>query len=143
MIRYELKDKKRQTQLLTVFPDFLEALTHAVNNRKANEKFVKVSSGYYEYSINVYFEEVEGHEEYDPNNWNEYPAVKPPEGVKMRIEYFQGNWDYTGGLLAVFSKGEWHTSDVDGKAWSTIANENVKRFRPWDDNVKPTEWVAP
>ena len=133
MIRYELKDKDKQAKYLALFPDFLMALNDVMEDRDPTKGYVTVKSGCYEYSINVYFEEVEGHEEYSPDQWNEFPAVKPPEGVKMRVEYYNGSREYTGGIMAVYSDGEWRTSDTDGRGRTPIAAPNVKRFRPWVD----------
>ena len=128
MTRYELKDKDKQAKYLAVFPDFLTALTNAINHRDPDARWIRVQSGEYEYSVNVYPEEVETFAEYDPHAWNSYPEVTPPEGVWMRC----GGHDH--------STGVWLRAALvfDGKNWKDTRGDTywlgtVERFRPWDE----------
>lgn len=96
--------------------------------------------------------DVEFVHECDPNDWNEYPNVKPPKGVPMRIEYK----DREGNIVrecAVFIdvKGAplpsyWFSARSLGKigcavdeAYSVDDNNYLVedgmelRFRPWED----------
>ena len=78
----------------------------------------------------VYFteDEVEDIPEYDPNDWNEYPSVTPPEEVLMRVECTYGKETFR--YCAIFKKGVWwHEKDGDCDGNRFIS---VKRFRPWD-----------
>ena len=130
MTRYELKDKDKQAKYLAVFPDFLTALTNAMNHRDPDARWVSVQSGEYEYSVNVYPEEVETFAEYDPHAWNDYPNVTPPEGVLMRIEgqyAKRPELEYYGALM--YLEGAWHFADTVEIADNVI----VERFRPWND----------
>lgn len=67
---------------------------------------------------------------YNPNNWNNYPDVTPPEGVLMRVEFI-----YDGILrrnCAIFENGAWHIT-AEGKAdYDHLTLDDVKRFRPWE-----------
>lgn len=68
--------------------------------------------------------------EYDPHAWNEYPAVKPPEGVLMRVEFI---FD---GILrrncSTFEKGAWRITKSDDPSYD-ITLDGVTRYRPWED----------
>ena len=83
------------------------------------------------YRFRVFFrkDEIEAVPVYDPKAWNDYPAVKPPEGIWMRLE-FTGNGVRRGHRM-MYSRGEW----VDG-ATSIYMYNDVRdaRFRPWDDD---------
>ena len=130
MTRYELKDKDKQAKFLAVFPDFLTALTNAINHRDPDARWIRVQSGEYEYSVNVYPEDVETFAEYDPHAWNSYPEVTPPEGVLMRIEgqyAKRPELEYYGALM--YLEGAWHFADTVEIADNVI----VERFRPWND----------
>ena len=73
--------------------------------------------------------EIEEVPEYDPNAWNSYPDVTPPEGVLMRIEFI-----YDGILrrnCAIFENGAWYIA-ADRKALYDFTIDNVKRYRPWE-----------
>lgn len=59
---------------------------------------------------------------YDPNAWNNYPDVMPPEGVLMRCEHDDGD---TYCFAAKYDGGEWF--DIYG------TEVPVNRFRPWDE----------
>lgn len=68
--------------------------------------------------------------EYDPHGWNEYPAVTPPEGVLMRVEFTLGGVLYRN--CSVFEKGAWRITQ-NGNASYDITLDGVTRFRPWED----------
>lgn len=69
--------------------------------------------------------------EYNPHDWNEFPKVKPPYNVMMRVE------TYTGQGYKLFYN---HLGDGDfwcdpnyllmPKAFS----DDVTRFRPWNED---------
>ncbi len=142
MTRYELKDKEKQAKYLAAFPDFLEALRYGIQEQ-IDPNWITVASGVLMYKITLHASEIQTIPEYDPNAWNEYPTIKPPVGVPMRIEYKTCK-GHIGGILALFFDGTWHRCTPDGTTCFLILDRDVKRFRPWDDdNVKPTEWVAP
>ena len=75
-------------------------------------------------------DELEEVSEYNPKAWNEYPAVKPPEGVLMRVEFI---FD---GILrrncSTFEKGAWRITKSDDPSYD-ITLDGVTRFRPWED----------
>lgn len=77
-----------------------------------------------EFSIN----EIEEVIEYNPNGWNNYPDVTPPESVMMRVDCFNES-----GLLIHSCRGYWN-----GQCWMTwngykLDDAQTIRFRPWED----------
>ncbi len=141
MIRYELKDKERQAALEKALPVFKKMLQHACENHRPEyfdeHKSVAVfystvdgTWGSGEWMIELPTDDIEVIKEYDPNKWNNYPEVTPPEGVLMRIE---GQYDkrpeleYYGALM--YLEGAWHFADTSEIADNVI----VERFRPWDE----------
>ena len=140
-MKYRLKDQEFQKRLDELTNgDFTKKL-----ESEARKKFVDILN---QYVVQVYFgdfdiftnrfsvvfrlDEVEEIPEYDPNSWNPYPDVAPPEGVWMRVEtangfgfkvrYFHGDWiDNRHDMIDEFS---------DGK---------VVKFRPWDDDMSGGE----
>ena len=77
-------------------------------------------------------DEIESVPEYNPNAWNEYPDVTPPEGVMMRVEArtlddYGERWivKFYG---AIYVNGAWRSS-VEIKYPETL---QIFRFRPWE-----------
>ena len=68
--------------------------------------------------------------EYNPNAWNEFPKVRPPYNVMMRVETYFGQ-----GYKLSYNHFE------DGDFWcdpncilmSGAFSDGVTRFRPWED----------
>ena len=141
MIRYELKDKERQAALEKALPVFKKMLQHACENHRPEyfdeHKSVAVfystvdgTWGSGEWLIELPTDDIEVIKEYDPNKWNNYPEVTPPEGVLMRIEgqyAKRPELEYYGALM--YLEGAWHFADTVEIADNVI----VERFRPWND----------
>ena len=149
MFRYELKNKMKMAAFIAALPGFMEALQRAGQTGTFDNVYYCVGSVHTEnmdapgeWRVNIPADEVEAIEPYNPNRWNNYPAVKPPIGVPMRIEYKTCK-GHIGGILALFFDGMWHRCTPDGTTCFLTLDRDVKRFRPWDDDFKPTEWVAP
>lgn len=65
--------------------------------------------------------------EYNPNGWNSFPEVEPPEGVLMRVECNQMK------TCLVFENGKWRYPSGESFENYEFAFP-VKRFRPWDED---------
>lgn len=71
----------------------------------------------------IFGDEIEEVNEYDPQQWNKYPAVTPPVGVWMQLENHHG-----AGFKARYTgNGEWR----DFYGVSQIVFDG--RFRPWEE----------
>lgn len=141
MTKYRLKDQELQKMLDEISNgDFSHRLQNELQDIRGNGTtdadyriFFGFMSGRAElvnrFSMLLYDHEIEAIQEYNPNEWNSYPDVTPPEGVLMRVEFV---FD---GLLrrncAIFENGAWRVS-ANGKASYDVTLDNVKRFRPWE-----------
>ena len=68
--------------------------------------------------------------EFNPYDWNDYPAITPPENVLMRID--AGDAGKFCGYYRVFCDGPcW--CHADGTIMPEALSRSVVRFRPWDD----------
>ena len=67
-------------------------------------------------------------EDYDPNRWNRFPEVTPPEGVWMRVETDMGF-----GFKARFQFGDWLDNRNDIVGEKDGIDGTAIRFRPWED----------
>lgn len=69
------------------------------------------------------------HPVYDPNEWNRFPEVEPPEDILMRVE------TKTGQRICAY----WHKY-AEGGCWvyaggpimPEALSKTVERYRPWD-----------
>lgn len=139
MFRYELKNKMKMAAFIAALPGFMEALQRAGQTGTFDNVYYCVGSIHTEkinapgeWRVNIPADEVEAFELYNPNRWNNYPAVKPPEGVLMRIEgqyAKRPELEYYGALM--YLEGAWHFADTVEIADNVI----VERFRPWDEET--------
>lgn len=67
--------------------------------------------------------------QYDPNAWNSFPEVTPPEGVLMRVETKTGR-NFCGYYHIYEEGGCWCYND--GILCPKAISESVTRFRPWE-----------
>ena len=129
MKRYELKDKEKQRMLEKLLPDFDQKLRWAYSegmNREMGGVDDLVT-------IRIHFrlDDVELVEAYDPNKWNNYPEVTPPEEVPL---YVEASW-FCGSVLRgklVFKHGEWFFPSGE----PFISGASVTRFRAQKEEDK-------
>ena len=74
-------------------------------------------------------DELEEVPEYNPNGWNEFPAVKPPYNMMMRIKMKNGY--LRAGYLKKFPDGDsW--VNPNGVLMCNAENAEIELFRPWE-----------
>lgn len=73
--------------------------------------------------------EIEEVPEYDPNAWNSFPEVTPPEGVRMRVET-EGGRKFCGYYHTFAEGGCWCYED--GTVCPEAISKSVKRYRTWE-----------
>lgn len=73
--------------------------------------------------------EIEEVPEYDPNAWNRFPEVEPPEGVLMRVEA-EGVRKFCGYYHTFAEGGCWCYED--GTVCPEAISKSVKRYRTWE-----------
>ena len=134
---WHLKDRQLEQKLIAIDSEFREKLNKECerldsNNDKDLFIYNQVILSLIHNSnllgkIHFCGEDVEYIPEYDPQNWNKYPEVTPPENVLMRVE----------------CDGNMHTALIyKANRWQFESGENfqglekiykVRRFRPWED----------
>lgn len=136
MAKYRLKDQELQKKLDEITDgDFSECL-----EKGAVDQFCRVGSigvtcgrfgcnGHPRLKIDFYLHEYEELKEYNPNDWNSYPDVTPPEGVLMRVETTTGS-KFCGYYHTFAEGGCWCYQD--GTVCSEATSKSVERYRPWE-----------
>lgn len=67
--------------------------------------------------------------EYNPNDWNDFPDVTPPENVLMRVETTTGS-KFCGYYHTFAEGGCWCYQD--GTVCPESISKSVKRYRTWE-----------
>lgn len=136
MTKYRLKDQELQKKLDEITDgDFSECL-----EKGAVDQFCRVGSigvtcgrfgcnGHPRLKIDFYLHEYEELKEYNPNDWNSYPDVTPPEGVLMRVETTTGS-KFCGYYHTFAEGGCWCYQE--GTVCSEATSKSVERYRPWE-----------
>ena len=147
MMRYRLKDRELQRKLDEISEgDFSRALKNErfefVQRQGSDGRFVRVRFGNRyvgtEWFIRIYVAdfrewEFEKAELYDPNSWNRFPEVTPPEDELMRLEVTNPKSlrHTTYCYAAKFKNGEWVKDCTENTV--LIGDFDAVRFRPWED----------
>lgn len=138
---WHLKDRELE-RVLEKYSDgnFVKALNFAIERDLIDAANVvtveferKFLSRGYTNDLSFRTDELEDIPEYNPNAWNEYPKVTPPEGVLMRVEARTLD-DYGERLIVKF----YGATYVDGAWRSSVEIEypetlQIFRFRPWKE----------
>lgn len=82
------------------------------------------------FTVTLFKDEVYEIAEYDPNKWNKYPEVTPPEGVWMRVEQFSNN--KVRRTAGIFRDGKWYGKRDIGDQYFDDKLDNVVLYRPWE-----------
>lgn len=139
-MKYRLKDRELQEKLDAISGgDFSKKLQDPA---KSEEGFAVAYGDFPETNglrhLSIFLaDEIEEVPEYDPNAWNEWPDVTPPEKVLLRAEILTERYDQNGpepkgGLPRYRGCAKWIGYwDFFGDAHVSM-NETV-RFRPWED----------
>lgn len=128
---WHLKNRELENQLLKIDSKFLENLNFYTDLRKDWDFFIVNISfpGFSSLSLRVNPKDLEEIPEYNPDTWNEYPKVTPPEGVLMRVETLCGNSTFR--ECAIFDHGIWK-EEKNGKPDDLVIGEII-RFKLWDN----------
>lgn len=143
---WHLKDRELENKLIAIDTDFIERLNQNCEIWDSNHNEDLFELMHFEQILryknkllgNLLFTGVQLEEvsDFNPNAWNEYPAVTPPDGVLMRVECFSLIFRKLCRTCAIFCNGQWFV-ELAGEADTEFPLENtmikVKRFRPWED----------
>ena len=135
---WHLKDRELEKKLIAIDPEFVDKLQTEEGCGK-HGFYLDLGGCVYcgdcgvpKIQIYLVREELEEVAEYNPNAWNEYPAVTPPDNVLMRLEFTET--ESTGKpkrhyVAATFNGITWGTRD----SYSASFKMTKCRFRPWED----------
>lgn len=126
MTTYRLRDRKLQQKLDELSHGAFSEMLKTMGRFLVKKQATNVQLGESRFTVTLFREDIEIAPEYDPNDWNAYPDVTPPEGVLMLVECideddktFKTCAEYVGdGYGAYYWRNEYEI-DVP-----------VKRFRP-------------
>lgn len=128
MTKYRLKDQELQKNLDEIsggsFTESLESI------KKPSCIVFQARNGGPAMSVNLTKQDIEQFLEYDPNKWNKYPEVTPPEGVWMRVEQFSNN--KVRRTAGIFRDGKWYGKHDVCDTYLDETLGNVTLFRPWE-----------
>lgn len=133
---WHLKDRELEKKLIAIDPEFVDKLQ--IKEGCGNYGFYLDLGGCVYCGdvgvpkIQVYFvqEDLEEVPEYNPDDWNEFPAVKPPYNMMMRIKMKNGY--LRAGYLKKFPDGDsW--VNPNGVLMCNAENAEIELFRPWED----------
>ena len=144
---WHLKDRELEKQLIELDPNFLENLDEAMyqfslRENEEGEDLIGVDMEIYRSprfitaQLQIEKTDIEKIADYNPNNWNNYPEVTPPEGVPMRVECFSLIFRKLCRTCAIYFEGKWY-GELDGECNCLLelgGMMKVKRFRPWSED---------
>ena len=149
MTKYRLKDQELQKKLDEISNgDFSRQIEGHLQNIKGRgttdadyRLFFGELPGRYEivnrFSMLLYEHEIEVFEEYNPNDWNVFPDVTPPEGVMMRCIIKTPGRNLDGPepelpKICARTSGVW-----DGRRWQffgygSLCEGSTVEYRTWE-----------
>lgn len=143
MIIYTLKDNERQNALEKVFPGFGDDLQAACDDEfddEFNHVRVRLSHGggiFRDSRVNIKKAAVCAKEVYDPNKWNNYPEVTPPEDISLRCEGHDRDTGRPFRAILRYLDGGFCFDSTDPRLYrSLFPGMVIDRFRPWDEEVE-------
>lgn len=128
-MKYRLKDRELQKKLDEISDGGLSRMLGRLpyyTIQSSEPDFLHFSKNPH-LILEVTSDMLESLREYNPNGWNSFPEVEPPEGVLMRVECNQMK------TCLVFETGKWRYPSGESFENYEFAFP-VKRFRPWDED---------
>ena len=136
---WHLKDRELEKKLIEIAPDFVESLNESLKlgeyeeNYRTYEILFGPYEGCYKFEMHVYDDELEDVPEYNPNGWNEFPAVTPPDSrvcqltvshsLDEPIKYFAAFYD--------FRAKTWRVQDSGRQIDTKVLKDGFVTFRAW------------
>lgn len=129
MTTYRLRDRKLQQKLDELSHGAFSEMLKTMGRFLAQKPATNIKLGESRFTITLFKEDFVIAPEYDPNDWNNFPEVTPPEGVLMRVET-EGGRKFCGYYHTFAEGGCWCYED--GTVCPEAISKSVERYRPWE-----------
>ena len=132
---WHLKNRNIEQALITLCPEFLEALNKAAEVSVGYTNYVPVTlfredpnGEIKESTLFFWINEIEDVEKYNPYGWNKWPGTVPPVKKKMRIDCFDEKHTLVHSCCGYWTGNFW-------MAWNgyELNDAETINFRPWED----------
>lgn len=133
-MKYELKDKKLAELFRSLYSDFDKVLEEEIEDQMENGDYfilLQIPRSECELPDHIHIYKSEIKKPYDPNVWNNYPIITPPNHRLMRIEYRDG-LGAVRRTCGIFSVSENDSFWIDSNGNKIVEFQSL-RFRPWED----------
>lgn len=129
MTTYRLRDRKLQQKLDELSHGAFSEMLKTMGKFLAQKPATHVQLGESRFTVTLFKEDLEIAPEYNPNDWNVFPDVTPPEGVLMRVET-EGGRKFCGYYHTFAEGGCWCYED--GTVCPEALSKSVERYRSWE-----------
>lgn len=137
MPTYRLRDRKLQQKLDELSYGAFSEMLKTMGRFLVEKPATNIQLGTSRFTVTLFKEDFEVEPEYDPNDWNSYPDVTPPEGVMMRCIIKTPGRNLDGPepelpKICARTSGVW-----DGRRWHFFGHGDLREgctveFRTWE-----------
>lgn len=137
MTTYRLRDRKLQQKLDELSHGAFSEMLKTMGKFLAQKTATHVQLGESRFTVTLFKEDFETEPEYDPNDWNVFPDVTPPEGVMMRCIIKTPGRNLDGPepelpKICARTSGVW-----DGRRWQffgygSLCEGSTVEYRTWE-----------
>lgn len=137
MTTYRLRDRKLQQKLDELSHGAFSEMLKTMGRFLVKKQATNVQLGESRFTVTLFREDIEIAPEYDPNDWNVFPDVTPPEGVMMRCIIKTPGRNLDGPepelpKICARTSGVW-----DGRRWHFFGHGDLREgctveFRTWE-----------
>ena len=134
---WHLKDRELEEKLLAIDPKFVSRLDKVTKDALEFEgkgflvAGVEAVEVWYKdevlFALDFSITELKEVEDYNPNDWNEFPKITPPVDVVMRVEFRASSE----GTKAYWDGTDWRRCRNKGFSWDPVIEKDIDRYRPW------------
>ena len=137
MTTYRLRDRKLQQKLDELSHGAFSEMLKTMGRFLVKKQATNVQLGESRFTVTLFREDIEIAPEYDPNDWNIFPDVTPPEGVMMRCIIKTPGRNLDGPepelpKICARTSGVW-----DGRRWQffgygSLCEGSTVEYRTWE-----------
>jgi hypothetical protein len=137
MTTYRLRDRKLQQKLDELSHGAFSEMLKTMGRFLVKKQATNVQLGESRFTVTLFREDIEIAPEYDPNDWNVFPDVTPPEGVMMRCIIKTPGRNLDGPepelpKICARTSGVW-----DGRRWQffgygSLCEGSTVEYRTWE-----------